>query len=55
MQEFDIQDPDYTLDDMAKDAISLMDHLNIDKAHIIGASMGGMITQLLALDYPDRV
>ena len=54
MQEFDIKDPDYTLDDMAKDAVCLMDHLNIDKAHIIGASMGGMITQLLALDYPDR-
>ena len=54
MQEFDIKDPDYTLDDMAKDAVCLMDHLNIEKAHIIGASMGGMITQLLALDYPDR-
>ena len=55
MQEFDIKDPDYTLDDMAKDAVCLMDHLNIEKAHIIGASMGGMITQLLALDYPDRI
>ena len=55
MQEFEIKDPDYTLDDMAKDAVCLMDHLNIEKAHIIGASMGGMITQLLALDYPDRI
>ena len=54
MQEFDIKNPDYTLDDMAKDAVCLMDHLSIDKAHIIGASMGGMITQLLALDYPER-
>lgn len=54
MQEFDIKDPDYTLDDMAKDAVCLMDHLKIEKAHIIGASMGGMITQLIALDYPDR-
>ena len=54
MQEFDIKNSDYTLDDMAKDAVCLMDHLNIEKAHIIGASMGGMITQLLALDYPDR-
>ena len=45
----------YDLSDMAKDAISLMDILNIDKAHIIGASMGGMITQIIALDYPERV
>ena len=46
---------EYIIDDMANDAISVLDELNIDKAHIIGASMGGMITQLLALDYPDRV
>ena len=45
----------YDLSDMAKDAISLMDYLKIEKAHIIGASMGGMITQIIALDYPDRV
>ena len=45
----------YDLSDMAKDAVSLMDKLNIEKAHIIGASMGGMITQIIALDYPHRV
>jgi pimeloyl-ACP methyl ester carboxylesterase len=45
----------YDLSDMAKDAVSLMDELNIEKAHIIGASMGGMITQIIALDYPERV
>ncbi len=45
----------YDLSDMAKDAISLMDALKIEKAHIIGASMGGMITQIIALDYPERV
>ena len=45
----------YDLSDMAKDAVSLMDALKIDKAHIIGASMGGMITQIIALDYPERV
>ena len=45
----------YDLSDMAKDAISLMDTLKVEKAHIIGASMGGMITQIIALDYPDRV
>jgi pimeloyl-ACP methyl ester carboxylesterase len=45
----------YTLEDMASDAVALMDHLNIQKAHIIGASMGGMITQVIGLDYPERV
>jgi pimeloyl-ACP methyl ester carboxylesterase len=45
----------YDLLDMAKDAVSLMDVLKIEKAHIIGASMGGMITQIIALDYPERV
>lgn len=45
----------YNLLDMAKDAVSLMDALNIEKAHIVGASMGGMITQIIALDYPERV
>ena len=45
----------YDLSDMAKDAVSLMEALEIDKAHVIGASMGGMITQIIALDYPERV
>ena len=45
----------YDLLDMAKDAVSLMDALKIEKAHIIGASMGGMITQIIALDYPEKV
>jgi pimeloyl-ACP methyl ester carboxylesterase len=45
----------YDLSDMAKDAVSLMDELKIEKAHIIGASMGGMITQIIALDYPEKV
>ena len=45
----------YNLLDMAKDAVSLMDALNIEKAHIVGASMGGMITPIIALDYPERV
>ena len=55
MKDMEIKNPTYTLDDMTKDAISLMDHLKVDKAHIIGASLGGMITQLIALDYPERV
>jgi pimeloyl-ACP methyl ester carboxylesterase len=51
------QKPDipYALDDMAADAIGVLDHLGIQRAHIAGASMGGMIGQLVAADYPDRV
>lgn len=44
----------YLLNDMAKDAIGLLDALKIDKAHIVGASMGGMIAQIVAGDYPQR-
>jgi len=40
---------------MADDAIKLMDYLGIKKAHIMGASMGGMIAQELAINYPERV
>lgn len=45
----------YTLSDMADDAVGVLDALNIDKAHIVGASMGGMIGQLVAADHADRV
>lgn len=44
----------YTLSDMAADAAALLDVLGIDKAHIVGGSMGGMIAQLFAVTYPDR-
>ena len=46
---------EYKLWDMAADVIGLLDALNIKSAHIVGASMGGMIGQELAIRYPDRV
>ncbi|MEO0883399.1 MAG: alpha/beta hydrolase [Pseudomonadota bacterium] len=45
----------YTLDDMAADSAALIEAFGAKPAHIVGASMGGMIAQLLALDYPDHV
>lgn len=45
----------YTLDDMARDAVGLLDALKIRSAHIVGASMGGMIAQIVAAKFPERV
>jgi len=47
-------DAPYLLDDMAKDAVSLLDALGISRAHIVGASMGGMIAQIVAAKYPQH-
>jgi pimeloyl-ACP methyl ester carboxylesterase len=44
----------YTLDDMADDAVGLIDALGVNRAHIVGASMGGMIAQLIAINHPER-
>lgn len=44
----------YTLEDMADDAAALLDHLDIDRAHVVGASMGGMIAQVFAARYHAR-
>lgn len=45
----------YDLEDMALDAVGLLDHLGIDRADVVGLSLGGMVAQLLALRRPSRV
>ena len=45
----------YLLPDMAGDALGLLDHLGIERAHVVGASMGGMIGQTMAIEQPERV
>jgi pimeloyl-ACP methyl ester carboxylesterase len=51
----DLGSASYTLSDMAADTAALLDTLGFDSAHIVGASMGGMIAQTLAIERPERV
>jgi pimeloyl-ACP methyl ester carboxylesterase len=50
-----VPDVAYTLSDMAGDGIGLLDHLGVDRAHVVGASMGGMIVQHMAIEHPERL
>ncbi len=45
----------YTLEQMAADAIAVLDDVGIERAHVVGASMGGAISQIVGLKYPERV
>lgn len=45
----------YTIKTMADDVIGLLDYLNIDKAHVLGLSLGGLVAQEVAISYPERV
>lgn len=45
----------YSLEQMADDAVAVLDHAKVDRAHVVGASMGGAISQILAVRHPERV
>jgi pimeloyl-ACP methyl ester carboxylesterase len=49
------EDKSYTLDDMSYDGFVILDDINVESAHIIGVSMGGMIAQTMAINNPERV
>ncbi len=51
----DFSSASYTLSDLAADTVGLLDALGLTGAHLVGSSMGGMIAQMIAIEYPDRV
>jgi pimeloyl-ACP methyl ester carboxylesterase len=51
----DVSSASYRLEDMADDAVGLLDALGLDQAHVVGVSMGGMVAQTIAIRHPDRV
>ena len=51
----DVSSASYSLDDMAQDAFGLLDALDLPAAHVLGASLGGMIAQVMAARHPERV
>ena len=55
MSGADVPPVPYTLSDMAADGIGLLDELEIERAHVVGASMGGMIVQTMAIEHADRL
>lgn len=52
---YELGQPNYTFEDMADDAIGVLDAYGIKEAHIVGMSMGGLLTQIIALRHPTRV
>jgi pimeloyl-ACP methyl ester carboxylesterase len=55
LMQGDYSSASYRLSDMANDAVGVLDALGVEKAHVVGVSMGGMIGQTLAIEHPDRV
>ena len=55
MRQCDTSTAAYRLEDMADDAVGLLDHLGLESAHVLGVSMGGMIAQTIAIEHPERV